>query len=303
MGRQAIAAVVLCCALSAEAAVCLGGGTGGATPFNFLFTDTAGGGAMGGAGAAAAGGAGSLLYNPAGLAKVGRNQAGFGYASHFQDVNREYLGLALKGGYGLLVNTVNSGGIRRTTLSNPAGTGLGDFGINDLLVSAGYGKLYKDGLLGFGIAGKYISESIDSYSARSVAADLGALVYMQKYGLPLTLGAAAQNIGTKARFQSAREELPVNIKAGLSWEFPGAGLLAADLNLPRYGKTTVHIGGQYEAVKGLVLRLGYNGRNDAGSGLTLGLAGTWSDFTLEYAFVPYGYLGDSQVIGVSYGFD
>lgn len=93
------------------------GGTEGATPFNFLFLDAdARPAAMGGAYAAAARDANALLYNPAGLAGLKEHHFTFQHTAHFQDVTQEYGALALKNGFGFMVNTLSFGKIQRTTI-------------------------------------------------------------------------------------------------------------------------------------------------------------------------------------------
>ncbi|MBI4657152.1 MAG: hypothetical protein HY746_10480, partial [Elusimicrobia bacterium] len=87
---------------------CFAGGTEGATPFNFLFTNTAKAEALGGAYAAMQGSAETLLYNPAGLSKIENNEIIFGYASHIKDINQKYLGIAFKKGYGAMIKSVYS---------------------------------------------------------------------------------------------------------------------------------------------------------------------------------------------------
>ncbi len=276
------------------------GGTEGAAPFNFLFLDAnARPAAMGGAYAAAANDANALLYNPAGLAGMKQNHATFQHTGHFQGVTQEYGAVALKQGLGFMFNTVGYGKLQRTTISNPRGTGLGDFGIRDWVVSAGYGKSCKDGLLNFGMAGKYINEEIDTFKAQAVALDLGAILDLKSQGLPLLMGVAVQNIGTKAKFQSSYEDLPVNFKAGLAYRFLNSGLLVLDANLPKNGSATVHAGGEYVVFEKLALRIGYNGRNETGSGITVGGGVRINRFSVDYAFVPFGTLGDSHKIGLS----
>ena len=197
---------------------------------------------------------------------------------------------------GFMFNTVGYGKIQRTTLSNPRGTGLDDSGIRDWAVSSGYGKSY--GLISLGIAGKYIREEIDDYKAQSLAIDLGALLDFGSKNVPLSLGFAVQNLGTRAKFQSSYEELPVNIKTGLSYRF-SSGLLVVDANLPKNGSATVHAGGEYVAFEKLALRLGYNGRGEPGSGLTAGGGVKINRFSVDYAFISFGTLGDSHKISLS----
>jgi len=295
--------------LSAGISVCSAGGTEGATPFDFLFLDSAARpAALGGAYAAVPGGPETLDYNPAGLGLAGSNAAAFNHRSHFQDASQQTAGLMLKpgftakapGGFAFTLNTVSFGDIARTTLSNPSGTGLGDFSIRDWALAAGYGQKIKDDLyLGIGL--KYLRETIDNVSGDAAAIDIGVMLGLEQYGLPVKAGAAIQNVGTKVKFQSDREDLPANLKAGLAYNFPGdKAVIALDMNSARRGESTLHAGFELKLLEALKFRLGYNGRNEAANGLTFGAAGACGDFTLEYAYAPYGDLGGSGILGLGF---
>ena len=62
----------------------------------------------------------------------------------------------------------------------------------------------------------------------------------------------------------------------------------------------MHVGAEYMAKKTVALRLGYNGRNDAGTGLTLGGGLMVRRFALDYAFVPFGDLGNAHRFSFAY---
>lgn len=277
------------------------GGTEGATPFNFLFMDAnARPVALGGAYAAAVQDANALLYNPAGLGSLTNNHVTFQHTKYFQGATQEYGAIALRQGVGFMVNTLTFGNIQRTTLSNPKGIGLGSFGIRDLAISLGYGKSFKTGLFSFGIAGKYLREKIDTCTAQSQAVDIGALLDLTRIDVPLSLGVAVQNLGTRIKFQSVQEELPVNLRAGVAFWFLGSGLLVLDVNLPKKGDATLHVGGEYVALGILALRAGYNGRNETDRGFTAGGGFQLNQFSIDYAFVPFGDLGNSHRFSLSY---
>lgn len=292
------------------AAPCLAGGTGGATPLNFLFLDAdARPVALGGAYAAVADDANSMLYNPAGLAFLDSHQAKLMHAEHFQGVTQEYAAVAVKepverfknSGVGLMLNTVGYGDINRTTLSNPRGDALGSFGIRDWALAAGFGA--KTGLewLGLGAAVKYLREDIDSVSAQAVAVDLGIRADLNSLlGQRIFFGLALQNLGPKIKFQSGSEDLPANLKAGLAYRFLKSGILALDVNQPRKGNRTVHAGVEYVARKSVAVRVGYNGRNEAGAGITVGGGLVLHSFGLDYAFVPFGDLGSAHRFSLSF---
>ncbi len=288
-------------------APCLAGGTSGATPFDSLQLDlSARAAAMGGACAALPGGPETLGYNPAGLGAAKRNSAAFSYRGQFGDVTQEYAGVMLRPGYvngvsgglALTLDTIGMGNISRTTLSNPAGTGLGTFDIRDWYIAAGYGQKVGEGLF-LGISAKYLRETIGGTAGSAGAIDMGVIGDLGNYGLPLSAGIAVQNLGTRVKFQSEGEELPLNFKAGLAYKLPGdKAALAADLDRVRYGGTTFHAGFELKVLEEAVFRLGYNGSNEAGSGLVFGAGWEEKGFLLDYAFEPYGDLGDSNIITV-----
>ena len=173
------------------------GAAGGAAPFAFLDLDAGGRpAALGGAYTALAGDAHALHYNPAGLAAVSVSEASFMHNSHFQEVSHQSLGLALRSGWGLAFQTLGKDGIRRTTLANPSGDGLGGFGARDLAVSAGYGRAL-DGLR-LGAAAKLLRSTIDAWSATGAALDLGAGGRLASLG-GLQWGLALQNAGPPVR--------------------------------------------------------------------------------------------------------
>ena len=181
-------------------------GAAGGDPLNFLFLDAnARAVAMGGAYTALATDANALLYNPAGLGAVERHEATFMHNEYFQGASQEYIGYASPRGVGANVNSLRSGDVARTTISNPDGTGLGGANLSDLSLALGYGRPLGDSLrLGAGM--KYIRETIAGISASGYAADLGAL-YSVPAARGLALGLSVQNLGPSIKFQSAKENL------------------------------------------------------------------------------------------------
>lgn len=267
------------------------GAAGGAAPFAFLDLDAGGRpAALGGAYAAVAGDAHALHYNPAGLAAVTAGEATFMHNAHFSGLSHQTFGLALRSGWGLAFETLGKDGIRRTTLPNPSGDGLGSFGARDLAVSAGYGRAL--GGLRLGAAVKVLRSSIDSFSASGAALDLGAGGGLKRLR-GLQWGLAVQNAGAPVRFQSRSEALPTTLRAGLALPVgtPQRGGTAA-LDLVREpGGFRVSAGVEARPAAALALRLGYDGRNEAGPGLSAGLGVGTDRLRLDYAIVPYGVLG------------
>jgi len=293
------------------------GGTQGAAPFNFLFLDPHPRAAtLGGAYGAMSRDLHSLTYNPAGLAGMENSEISFMHNEHFQGISQDYLAWGLSNkNLAFSLNSLSFGKVQRTTLSNPSGAGLDFFAIRDWAFSVAHARQYKDGFLSLGLAGKYLQEKIDAYQAQTAALDLGFIVSLEpQQEIPVALGVSLQNLGPSVKFQSAREELPVNLKTGLTYKPADKAILALDLNQPQRGNSTLHLGTEWQAIKFLALRAGFNGRNDADSGLTLGfgLKHSWGGQKVEppyepapkrallfdYAFIPYGDLGASHRISL-----
>lgn len=292
-------------------------GTQGATAFDFLSIDAAPRpAAMGGAYTAVSDDADGMLYNPAGLAFMSSNQASFAHADLYQGLTQDYLALAAHGegdqrlgsrrllgdgqGAGLYLETFDFGAIQRTTLADQNGAGLGSFGVRDWALGAAYARRPLD-WLGVGAAVKYIREDIDNTTAQTAAVDLGAHVDLEKtIQQPVALGASIQNMGPAPRYRVVREPLPTTLRLGFAWQPRVAYTVAVDLVQARSGAMSTRIGGEWRPTKFAALRLGWNGQNDAGPGVTVGASLTWRKLRFDYAFVPYGDVGNAQRIGASF---
>ncbi|MFH1618649.1 MAG: PorV/PorQ family protein, partial [bacterium] len=235
-----------------------------------------------------------------GLGRVGQHEATFMHNRYFQGISQEYLGFASAQGWGINANFVNSGDIARTTISNPDGTGLGNTKLTDLALGAGYGWSLDDFLV-LGAGFKYIRESAAGISATGYAVDLGAL-----YSLPavkgLNFGFAIQNIGPRVKFQSANENLPLNIRGGAAYSFSAYGqnsTVAVDIMQEASEGVLAGLGLETVIAGMMPVRLGFNTRNEAGPGITAGMGWIYGNCSIDYAFVPFGELGTAHRISVS----
>ena len=292
---------VLSCMLAAPAVWARG--YGGARPFEMLFLDAgAVQGALGGAFGAGADDPNILAYNPAGLTTLESPKASFMHTAHFQDVSREHIALGGPG-WGLSLDYLRYGEINRRTLSNPDGNGLGSFSPNALSAAAGLGLPLTDAL-SVGAALRHTRESIDGTTGTAYSADVGAQAVLLEEPL-LRVGVAVQNAGPQTRFQSRKESLPLNVRWGSAL---GLGLLGrpvvflADANHDEGGRLVVQAGLTTPLTEGVALRVGYNGRNDAGLGITGGFGVEWGQLSVDYALAPYGALGMSHQLSLGWSF-
>lgn len=272
----------------------------GAQPFSFLGLDSsARAAALGGAYTAISDDANALQYNPAGLGRLTRNEASFMHNLYFQSAAQDHAAVAFLPGFGLSADVLNYGTLTRTTYSSPDGN-QGTFSISDTALSAGYGRAF--GPLALGAAGKWLRESNDGTVGTAVAADAGALLDVP--GAPgLRLGAAAQNIGGRVRFQSDGEALPATVRAGAAWSFAAFGqdnVLAVDGFKEGTDRARLSAGAETVAGGSLALRAGFTTRNDAGIGLSAGVGWRGQAWAIDYALAPYGDLGLTHRVGLSY---
>ncbi len=275
---------------------------GGADPYAFLLLDSnARAAAMGGAYTSLASGTGALNYNAAGLSRTARHEVSFMHNQYFQGITQEFLHYASPYGWGVSFNQLSFGKVSVTTLDAPDGSGMGDTTMNDLALGTGYGLKLGESL-SVGAGAKYIRETIDATTRNNVAFDLGAL-----YAVPamkrLSFGAAMQNLGQTVRYDRVKENQPLMFRLGGSYvrEFLGAShTLSIDIIKERSDSAYAAVGVETVVLKTLDLRLGYNQSNDAGPGITAGVGYEISDLVFDYSIVPYGHLGCSHRMALSF---
>jgi len=150
-----------------------------------------------------------------------------------------------------------------------------------------------------------LNESIESFSAGSVAVDLGALY---KTPIPnLSLGLNVQNLGPSLGFEQAFS-LPINVRLGVGYKPFSNITVSTDYTQPIETVGQWSMGGEYGYRDTLFVRMGYryqgaidynqtySGYGPAvASGLNLGLGlRALKNYTLDYAYAPYGFLGTTH---------
>ena len=275
--------------------------TAGAESFDFLMFDpSARSVALGGAYTALATDSNALFYNPAGLGRIKTNEATFMHNQYVEGLTQEYVGLATRQGWGLNLNYLNFGGIPRTRLDAQDG-GIGNAGLTDMALGGGYGQALGESI-SVGAGAKFMRETIDNVSASGFAADAGVLASVES--LPgLSLGASVLNVGPAVRFQAKKENLPMLGRAGASYAFAAAktnNVVTFDLTKTRTDKLRFGCGAEAVIEKLMAFRLGFTTRNDAGIGITGGVGFIWKTLSVDYAFVPFGDLGNVHRISLTW---
>ncbi len=297
-------AAFLALLLLASSAFAASGSGAGSTGAGFLEIGVgARAAAMGEANVAWSDDAYGLYFNPAGVARASRKEVGFAYNNLFEDMGHNYLAYVHPfptiGTLGASVTYMDLGEVRRTTVASAATNSyLGTFTSHDLAVSLSYARPIRS-FLDLGASIKFINESLDDRSASAVAVDMGAIIRPPVQGL--TLGVSLSNLGSSLKFVREKDELPLTVRAGIAYRSPNRVWgLASDMAWVRRQDIEGHFGGEvWVWPEHLALRAGFNTANDADNGFTAGAGFKWEDVGVDYAFTPFGDLGDGHQVSLT----
>ena len=246
----------------------------------------------------------AAYYNPAGLALVERPMMGAMHAQYVQEARYQYGALALPLGekpgrtIGFSVANLGVSDLERRTQDTDLPVGY--FEASNFAYALSYACRVTD-RLSAGVTGKSVRVTIDEVSGSALAADAG-LRYRSDLGagFPVDFAFAVKNLGSGLKLGSEEAPLPSSVVFGAS-AAPRPGLLLA-LDLIRYRDTDLiaAAGGEYKhrlsnRLDGM-LRAGYsNHRKDIEgvSGVTLGAGLAVSGLAFDFAWVPFGDLGNT----------
>ncbi len=236
----------------------------------------------------------SLYWNPAGLAKMEKGQLSATNNVWFAGINQGYLGIGFPlGGTGVAaggVNYVDMGDFDgRDEVGNPTGT----FAASALNYQLGYANRLGE-KLSWGVSVGGIQDTIADDSKSTYAANLG-LIY--KSSESLSLGLAVQNVGGEL----GGDPLPFVAKIGMAYTWQSL-LLALDIAKPTDNDLYYGAGIEWWIMDGIALRAGYKTNQDVGEGLNAGLGFNKGKIRFDYAYVPYGALGNTHrvLLGMSF---
>ena len=160
---------------------------------------------------------------------------------------------------------------------------------------------------------KVIKEAIDDESAQGFAGDVGFL--WKSKDEDTNIGLLFNNMGSKMKFKEKGYPLPFTIRMGISLrlkvnpqlERTNIITFLVDGSMPRDNDISGHIGIEYAIRKikdfQLFFRAGYKTTTmsdlDTLSGMSAGVGFSIGDVGIDYAWVPYGDLGDTHRISLS----
>lgn len=242
--------------------------------------------------------ASALFYNPAGLANIKSFNLLFMHNEWLLDMNHEYVaagfGAENIGTFGLSFNYWGSGEMQGITIRGDTIPGY-LFSASSWSLNFGYGKAF--GKFAFGLGFKFIGETNESLSTSAYAGDIGGM-----YDLPISglmIGGSVSNLGTNLKLDQETYSLPILGRLGWRYDYKFIGITQDFIFSENFG---VAIGAEYRIRDIMALRLGYRtGSNTEGfSNLRAGLGVFFKGFGFDYAFAPYGKLGMTHRISISF---
>ncbi|MBI4669641.1 MAG: hypothetical protein HY747_10760, partial [Elusimicrobia bacterium] len=212
---------------------------------------------MGRAVGSVAEGAASLVWNPAGLALPGRNEASLSYVDLYEDTSLQEVSIAHSMtaspfGWGLSAIRLDLGSVQKTAAS---------------LAISGEDNYYKNAyLLGFacqpmrawtlGLTGKLFMQEIAGVKSNAADVDAGMLWKFGSFGI----GIQGQNLmGSKLERSGGYDELPRSGRAGVSLKLPRLPLLSVDGVFSDAVGSFVRAGLEYQLLGTFALRGGWDG--------------------------------------------
>jgi hypothetical protein len=269
--------------------------------------------AMGGAFSPVADDATAIYWNPAGMARMDKREVALSYNAYFKDTAAQFLGYGHPTDHGTFGLGVSMFGVKniekRSDVAGDADTpDLGTFNTRDMALALGYANKMAENRLRYGASLKYINSNLNTKSAATAALDMG-LLYSLMDEDRMIASLAVLNLGGTLKFDAESDPLPLDIKPGLAYnmKFERMGKLTMALDSDMYVHdqiVTVQPGLEWSVHPMVALRGGYQfGRSTgAGSGMGAGIGLRLSGFNLDYAFVPYGDLGDTHRVSIGFKF-
>lgn len=278
--------------------------------------------------------ASAVYWNPAGLARLRQRHATVTHTFYLQSVFYDFIAFAhpleliswLRPkesvptghygtvGFGLLY--LNAGRLDEVdNVGSPTGR---NFTVQDIAASVSWGRSF--GPLDIGITGKFVHSSLQS-TAKTVTGDIGLKFHPPAGGARVIFAVSGHNLFGGLKFIQERFALPRQLRFGAAlMPLKGLALTAegvlSDDDQARYG-----VGAEFripileewsEAWKGwgdwgVVLRAGNNSLGSGNeledlAGLTLG-GGLWHEgLSVDYAWLPFGLLGNTHRFTIGYRF-
>lgn len=261
--------------------------------------------AMGSAFTAVKGDLMAALFNPAGQAYLRGAQAAAHHHSWLGGINQDSLAAVLAGralSVGLYGDLVNYGEIKGY---DSQGVPTGGFTPTDFTLGVALARQFDKGLA-FGITGRGTQQSLAESGQLVSNGDVGFMWAAPQQ--PFTIGLAYANLGPAVNGHAPTSAL----RLGLSYDAPlterSSVLFALGGSGLNNGASVIQMGVEGRLGRNFFLRSGYqlsflDSETGGLTGLSSGLGAKIGSLVLDYAYLPFGRIGNSHRLSVSFQFD
>lgn len=306
--------------LQAQILPSFGNSRTGGTGMQFLkISPDARGMSMGGAYVAIANDVASLYWNPAGITSVDTGKVNFqlSHTRYFGDISANFAGAVVKAGplsfVGLNVMAMNYGQMDETTEFDPKGTGR-TFSPVNYSIGLTYAKILTNSF-SFGVTGKFAQEGIGGVNVYNAMFDLGLKydigvkhtrfgVSFSNFGLnvkPTGEVSVLKFNGTDHINSFSEVSVPALFRLGVAFDpiHTDKHVLTAagQLNHPTDNNETYSLGAEYNYIRVLYLRTGYEFASDESYrapsfGAGLKILRKFGGLTVDYGLIAKSRLGN-----------
>ena len=258
---------------------------------------------MGSAFAGVASDASAILWNPAGLSALESPDLSLNHNSWLAQTFQEELLLGMPlpgGGLGLSVHYLGYGTFEgRDANGFPASS----YSADQIGMGLGWGQRVVGGLSA-GVALHVNQQTLAGTSTFLLGADMG-LMYKTQSGW--SFGASCENLGLGSTSQALASSIRLGVSRLWKEQSGTSFLVALGGDIAPSEANSVQAGGEFSYHSVLFLRAGYNLQlQNTGfsgvQGLTGGAGIQIGSIKLDYAFVPYGELGNVNLVSLGYSF-
>ncbi len=245
----------------------------------------------------------AVFWNPAGLGFQEDGEIAFHHNSWLTDITEETAVMSLPMEYGTLgvaVDFVNYGSFEGR---DSTGAQTSSYTGNNIAGALGWGSELMDQYF----AGLTLKYSQMTLSSQAVSVFSGELGLMKQIGKNFRLGLSYNNLGTAVNGNQLDGALNVGGSYHVRLAKQSRVIVALGAQVGTNSVNQIQLAAEDVMYSVVALRAGYqlnlsDMQLEGLTGLSAGVGFTVQDFVVDYAYLPYGDLGTSNRVSVSYLF-
>ncbi len=258
----------------------------------------------------------SIFYNPANVTSFTAASVSIGKTNYLVDTSMEYFAFCIPftetDFFGLAVNVFFTEPIDAFTWGSwEESVEQFDVSYNQFFLT--YGKKLGDNF-SFAVAGKFYKEELANVLAETFLMDIG-MKYKIGNG---NVGLAISNLGSgllydrdvTGDYEVPTEKIPMNIVIGGNYKLIKGMDLSLQASIPSGNPAVISVGLEYVLFGAIPLRMGYSNVEIGSIGFGFGFDHTFQKtqgnrkvdiltLQFDYAYVPFGDLGETNHLGIS----